>query len=73
MELVISKILLFIFFLSLIFLVYYIIRVIHLLVSIKNDTITPDKFIDIKNDLFESTKLKILWFSLSYLLFFIFL
>lgn len=73
MEIVINKILLFIFFITLVFLFYYIIRVVHLLIGLKNDTITSNNFIDIKNDLFESTKMKILWFSLSYILFFIFL
>ena len=61
------------FFVSLIFMIYYIIRLVHLLISLKNETITQNSLVDIKNDLFESTKLKILWFSLSYILFYIFM
>lgn len=72
MEIVMSKILLFLFLLSIIFILYYIIRITHLLIGVKNDTITSDNIADIKNDLFESTKLKILWFSLSYFLFYLF-
>jgi hypothetical protein len=73
MEIVVSRILLFLFLLSIIFIVYYIIRITHLLIGVKNDTITADNIVDIKNDLFESTKLKILWVSLSYFLFYFFI
>ena len=73
MELVASKIFLFLFLLSIIFIVYYIIRILHLIIGVKNDTITSENIADIKNDLFESTKLKILWVSLSYFLFYFFI
>jgi hypothetical protein len=73
MEILLNKIFLLMFFVSLIFMIYYIIRLVHLLISLKNETITQNSLVDIKNDLFESTKLKILWFSLSYILFYIFM
>lgn len=72
MEIFLNKTLLLGFFISLIYIIYYIIRLIHLLIGLKNDSIKQDNFIMIKEDLFESGKLKILWFSLSYFLFYIF-
>jgi hypothetical protein len=73
MEIVVSKLLLLIFFLSLTFVLYYVARLVYLFIGIKNDTITQSNIVQIKEDIFESTKLKVLWFSLSYLLFYIFL
>lgn len=72
MEIFLNKTLLLGFFISLIYIIYYIIRLIHLFIGLKNDSIKQDNFIMIKEDLFESGKLKILWFSLSYFLFYIF-
>lgn len=71
-EIILNKILLLTLFISIIFILYYIIRIIHLLFGLKSDKITPDTFAMIKEDLFKSEKLKILWFSLSYILFYIF-
>lgn len=72
MELVLSKIFLLIFFISFIYIIYYILRLVHLYVGLKNDTINQTNFADIKEELFSGDKLKILWFSLAYILFFIF-
>lgn len=73
MEILMSKLLLFLFFLSITFIIYYVIRILHLLLSVKNDKITQENFIEIKEELFDSTKLKILWVSLSYFLFYFFI
>jgi hypothetical protein len=73
MEILINKILLYLNILSIVFIVYYVIRLIHLLVGLKNNKITENNFGDIKNDLLESSKLKILWFSISYIFFYMFI
>lgn len=73
MEIFLNKTLLLGFFISLIYILYYIVRLVHLFIGLKTDTIKQDNFIGIKEDLFKSSKLKILWFSLSYFLFYIFL
>jgi hypothetical protein len=72
LELLVNKLLLFGFFISLIYILYYLIRLIHLLIGLKNETINESNFNDLKNDIFETKKLKILWFSISFLLFYIF-
>jgi len=72
METVLSNIFLLLFFISLVYLFYYFIRIVHLIISLKNDQISTASIVDIKNDLFESNKLKVLWFSISFILFYIF-
>ena len=69
---IIHNIFLLLFFTSLIYILYYLIRIIHLIISVNNDQITQQSILDIREDIFNNKKLIILWFSLSFFLFFIF-
>jgi len=68
-----NGILFFLFFLSITFIIYMLGRFTYLLIGLKNDFIKNKDFIDIKNQLFNRDNLMILWFSVSYFLFFLFL
>jgi hypothetical protein len=72
MEMIIHNIFLLLFFISLIYIMYYLIRIIHLIIIINNDQITQQSILEIREDIFGKYKLIILWFSLSFFLFFIF-
>jgi hypothetical protein len=69
----ISKTLLFLFFMSLTYIIYFIIRFVHLISMIKNDEILKNNIVDMRENLFNKDKLIILWISISFLLFFIFI
>lgn len=63
---------LFIFFVSITYIVYMIVRVLHLFIGLKNDIINESNFKDIKETLFSEKFLLIFWFSFSYFLFYLF-
>jgi hypothetical protein len=72
MEMIINNLYLLLFFIGLVYIFYYLIRIIHLIISINNNQINQQNILEIKNDLFEKNKLIILWFSVSFFLFYIF-
>lgn len=69
---IINNLYLLLFFTALVYIFYYLIRIIHLIISINNNQINQQNILEIKNDLFEKNKLIILWFSVSFFLFYIF-
>jgi hypothetical protein len=72
MEMIFDKFFLLLFFIGIVYIFYYLVRIVHLIISINNDQITQQSIINIKADLFEKNKLIILWLSISFFLFYIF-
>lgn len=67
-----NNILFFLFFISITYIIYYLIRIIHLLLSLYKDKIKDVDFMEIKNNLFNDKKLIIFWITSSFFLFYIF-
>lgn len=72
MVVIINNILLFLFIMSIVYIIYMIGRIIHLIVGLKNDMINEINFKDIKEELFSYKNLKVFWISVSYFLFYLF-